>query len=191
MVRPGLVILGLWIVWALSWMLAALWSSRVASRPDLGSQIRYRIPMVIGVVLLLIPSHRYEGPLRLWHVGWAGAWTCVGLELLGILFAWWARIHLGALWSGNVTRKANHRVVESGPYGIVRHPIYTGLLLALLATATAKGTLPALAGLASLLLGIWMKARLEERWLMQELGEADYVDYRARVPMLLPYGPRG
>lgn len=189
--RPGLVILALWFLWAVSWTLAALWSSRTEARPDIGSQVRYRIPMVIGVVLMLVPAHRYEGPLRLWHVGWTGAWICVGLEALGILFAGWARIHLGTPWSGNVTRKADHRVVDSGPYGIVRHPIYTGLLLALAATTAAKGTIPAVVGLAALLLGIWMKAKLEERWLSQELGGNAYGDYRRRVPMLLPFGPRG
>jgi protein-S-isoprenylcysteine O-methyltransferase Ste14 len=189
MMRPGLVILGLWILWALSWALAALWSSRAQGRPDLGSQIRYRIPMVIGILLLLIPSHRYEGPLRLWHVGWIGAWTCVGLEALGILFAWWARIHLGTLWSGNVTRKADHRVVDSGPYGIVRHPIYTGLLLALLATAAAKGVVWSLGGFLILLGGLWLKARQEEQWLRRELGAEAYDAYRSRVPMLVPFLP--
>ncbi len=189
--RPGLFILGLWVVWGLSWALAALWSSRAEKRPTITSQVVYRIPMIIGVLLLLVRAHGYKGPLRLWHVGWIGAWICVGFEAAGILFAWWARIHLGTLWSGNVTRKADHRIVDSGPYGIVRHPIYTGLLLALLATAAAKGTIPGIAGFASLLLGIWMKARLEERWLTQELGDSAYGDYRRRVPMLLPFGPTG
>jgi len=93
-------------------------------------------------------------------------------------------------WS-QLTRKADHRVVDSGPYAVVRHPIYSGLLLSLLATAAVKGTLLGLGGFALLLLGIWMKARLEERWLIQELGEGAYVDYRKRVPMLLPFGPKG
>jgi len=110
---------------------------------------------------------------------------------LGIAFAWWARLHLGRLWSGRITRKVDHRVVDSGPYGIVRHPIYTGLLLSLLATSVAKGTVPGIAGFALLLLGIWMKAGLEERWLTQELGEGDYESYRRRVPMLLPFGRKG
>jgi protein-S-isoprenylcysteine O-methyltransferase Ste14 len=104
----------------------------------------------------------------------------------GIAFAWWARIHLGALWSGAVTRKFNHRIVDTGPYALVRHPIYTGLLSAAIATGVARGAWPALAGALILWLGIWMKARLEERFLSEELG-AEYAAYRARVPMLVPF----
>jgi protein-S-isoprenylcysteine O-methyltransferase Ste14 len=80
--------------------------------------------------------------------------------------------------------------VDSGPYALVRHPIYTGLLLALLATAAAKGTIFGVAGFLILLIGFWSKARLEERWLTAELGEDAYGSYRRRVPMLVPFGPR-
>jgi protein-S-isoprenylcysteine O-methyltransferase Ste14 len=69
--------------------------------------------------------------------------------------------------------------VDTGPYAIVRHPIYTGLLLALLATAIAEATVSAMAGFGLLVLGLWIKARIEERWLSEELGEDAYGDYRA------------
>jgi len=72
----------------------------------------------------------------------------------------------------------------------VRHPIYSGLLLSLLATAVAKGTVPGVAGFLLLCLGFYMKARQEERWLIQELGEGAYGEYRKRVPMLIPFGPK-
>ena len=65
---------------------------------------------------------------RLWDVGHDGAVVLALLTIPGFLFAWWARLHLGRLWSGTVTRKADHRIVDTGPYAIVRHPIYTGLL---------------------------------------------------------------
>lgn len=189
--HPAFAIVGLWAAWAASWSAAALWRDRTEARPPLGAEIRYRLPMIAGALLLLIPAHGYEGALRLWHVGWTAAWACVAVVALGIAFAWWARLHLGRLWSGRITRKVDHRVVDSGPYGIVRHPIYTGLLLSLLATSVAKGTVPGIAGFALLLLGIWMKAGLEERWLTKELGEGDYESYRRRVPMLLPFGRKG
>jgi len=81
-------------------------------------------------------------------------------------------------------------VVDRGPYGIVRHPIYTGILLSVFATAAVKGTVLGLAGAAIITLGIWMKARLEERWLREQLGADAYDSYRRRVPMLLPFGPK-
>lgn len=187
--RPGLVIVALWAVWLSSWLLAAIWSNRTAASPPIGEMVRYRVPMLLGAVLMFIPAHNYEGALRLWHIGWIAAWVCVALVALGIAIAWWARLYLGRLWSSSITRKADHHVVDTGPYRIVRHPIYFGLLLSLLATAAAKGTVLGLAGFALLLIGIVIKARQEERWLIQELGADLYADYRRRVPMLLPFGP--
>ena len=98
---------------------------------------------------------------------------------------WWARLHLGRLWSSGVTRKDGHHIVDSGPYAIVRHPIYTGLIGATAAAAIQAGTVAALAGVAVLSLGFWIKARLEERFLRGELGAEAYDSYRRRVPMLI------
>jgi len=189
--HPGIAIVGLWLLWGVSWLAAAWWSNSTEKRAGLGAEVGYRVIQLLGIVLFFVPAHGYEGPLRLWHVGWNGAWICVVLIALGFAFCWWARIHLGRLWSGAVTRKADHRVIDSGPYGLVRHPIYTGILLAVLATMAAKGTVLAVAGAILIGIGIWMKARLEERWLSQELGAGDYAAYRRRVPMLLPFGPKG
>jgi protein-S-isoprenylcysteine O-methyltransferase Ste14 len=188
--QPVLVILALWVGFALSWAAAALWSNTVEKRVGMRAELLYRIVVIAGGIVFLIPAHGYSGPLRLWHVTWAGVWICIALIVLGFAFAWWARIHLGALWSGAITRKQDHRVVDTGPYAIVRHPIYTGILLAILATAAAKGTILGLLGAAAITLGFWMKARLEERWLRQELGAEAYDAYRRRVPMLLPFGPK-
>jgi protein-S-isoprenylcysteine O-methyltransferase Ste14 len=122
----------------------------------------------------------------MWSVSVPLGWAMFAVVVAGIAFAWWARIHLGALWSGAVTRKFNHRIVDTGPYALVRHPIYTGLLSAAIATGVARGAWPALAGALILWLGIWMKARLEERFLSEQLG-SEYAAYRARVPMLVPF----
>lgn len=72
----------------------------------------------------------------------------------------------------------------------MRHPIHTGILLAVFATAALKGTILGLLGAFPITLGPWMKARLEERWLREELDPGAYDDYRRKVPMLVPFGPR-
>jgi protein-S-isoprenylcysteine O-methyltransferase Ste14 len=186
--RPHLVITGLWLAWALSWIAAAGWSNRTETRLALRAQLGSSLLLAVGGVLMFVPAHGYDGPLRLWHVGWTGAWACTALVAMGIAIAWWARLSLGRLWSARITRKADHQIVDSGPYAFVRHPIYSGLLLSLLATAVAKGTVLGVAAFLLLVLGIWSKARLEERWLSMELGADAHAAYRRRVPMLLPSG---
>jgi len=189
-VSPGRAIVLLWIAWALSWLAASWWTAATEKRAGMRREIAYRAVLVAGGVLFAVPAHRYEGVLRLWHVGFAAAWACAAFALVGFAFCWWARLHLGRLWSGQITKKAEHRVVDTGPYGVVRHPIYTGILLAVLATMIAKGTILGIAGAVLLTVGLWMKARLEEDWLRSELGAEAYDSYRRRVPMLVPFGPK-
>ena len=151
----------------------------------------YRIIQLVGTVIFIIPAHGYEGPLRLWRVTRNEAWFCTALIAIGALFCWWARIYLGSLWSGTITKKNNHHIVDTGPYAIVRHPIYTGLLLAVFVTAIAKGTILGLIGLVLIVAAFWRKAYLEEQWLSEQLGADNYEAYRQRVSMLIPFGPRG
>jgi protein-S-isoprenylcysteine O-methyltransferase Ste14 len=135
---------------------------------------------------MFAPLQGREWAFPLWQAGGVAGWACVAAELGGFVFAWWARIHLGKLWSGAITLKPDHRVVEDGPYRLVRHPIYTGILLALYASLAMTGSLAGIAGAALMTAGFVWKARIEESWLAGELGSA-YADYRRRVPMLVPF----
>ncbi len=191
-----------WDVWVVTWWAAAAWSARTVKRRTLSGQFPYRFLTLAGFVLLLAPdlkhvSGHYEivdwpGVLgeRFWTPPLAVGWTMVGVAAAGFLFAWWARIYLGRLWSGTITRKEGHSVIDTGPYRIVRHPIYTGILAAAVATAITTGSLHAILGALALIVGYWMKARLEERFLREELGAGTYDSYRGRVPMLVPFMPR-
>ncbi|RUW23971.1 isoprenylcysteine carboxylmethyltransferase family protein [Mesorhizobium sp. M4B.F.Ca.ET.215.01.1.1] len=186
--HPAPAIAALWLFWVVSWLAAAFWADPAAKRAGFREEARYRALWTIGAILLFVPAHGYVGRLRLWMPTLTEAWICVALVAVGLAFSWWARLHLGQLWSGTVTAKADHRVVDTGPYRLVRHPIYTGLLVAILATMAAKGTVWGVAGAAFLIVGIVVKARLEESFLRGELGTA-YDDYARRVPMLLPFAP--
>jgi len=77
-------------------------------------------------------------------------------------------------------------VIDTGPYGLVRHPIYSGITLASIATAALRGTASAWLGAAVMTLGWYVKARMEEGFLREELGEDAYDAYARRVPMLIP-----
>ena len=185
--QPEVVIYGLWIFWTVSWLAAAIWSSRTVKRPFFGSEVVYRFVTAIGAVMLFGSFRAGRSLPHLWPHNEMVDWAMAALTATGIAFTWWARIHLGRLWSGNVTKKADHHVVDTGPYGIVRHPIYTGIILASYATAVASGTLVAFVGATVMLLGWYIKARLEERFLRVELDAKAYDAYAARVPMLIPF----
>lgn len=188
---PQLAINYLWFLWFLTWIAAAFWSDRSAKRPGLGSELPYRVVTLTGAVFLFAMSSRsFHGAALLWTLPRNVNWTLFGAAAAGFLFCWWARITLGRLWSGWVSKKEDHRIVDNGPYGIVRHPIYTGIILAVWATAAIKGTIFALAGGVVMSLGFWIKARLEERFLRSELGVENYDAYSRRVPMLVPFGPK-
>ena len=185
---PETAIRALWFIWCTAWMAAAVWSDRSVKRPGTRYQLLYRAFVAIGAVLLFgIRRRPVDGELLLWRTSGPVAWLMVALTFLGLLFTWWARLHLGRLWSSNVARKADHHVVDTGPYGMVRHPIYTGIILASIATAALRGTVAAWLGVGVMTLGWYIKARLEEGFLREQLGAEEYASYARRVPMLVPF----
>jgi protein-S-isoprenylcysteine O-methyltransferase Ste14 len=186
-IRPRLAFAVIWIAWLVSWLAAALWARRTEKRVISLGTLFYRIVILAGAALLTPWAARKLDATPLWRVGFAGAYTLAGLTLAGLLFTWWARIYLGPLWSSSITRKEGHRVVDTGPYALVRHPIYTGLIAAIVASALAAATWTALLGAVFVAFGLWLKARIEERFLTAELGADAYGAYRRRVPMLLPF----
>lgn len=185
-ITPDIAFAVIWIGWIASWIAASLWSAPTQKRvPRLDAWI-YRAFLVAGAVLLTPWASRALAAERIWNIGYVGAYLAAAVALAGIAFAWWARIYLGRLWSSAITRKQGHRIVDTGPYAFVRHPIYSGLITAILASAIAEATRPALVGGVCVALGLWLKARIEERFLTAELGADAYGGYRRRVPMLFP-----
>jgi protein-S-isoprenylcysteine O-methyltransferase Ste14 len=185
---PDRMILALWVVWLASWVVAAFWSNRTEKGAGLAPEIAFRTLCWAGATLLLVAfSYRYSAQVQFWQLNAALKWILVALTAAGFLFVWWARIHLGRLWSDWLTKKAGHHVVDTGPYPLVRHPIYLGLIFAAFATAIEKGTSYALVGAAILTFGFYIKARREERFLRVELGEDAYDAYARKTPMLVPF----
>jgi protein-S-isoprenylcysteine O-methyltransferase Ste14 len=188
MSRPLLTIYVLWSIWALLWIGSAWWSSPTERRPSRGGDVLHQLMTFLGLAALLVVTRLRHGLLApLWRLDDSLEWTMAVATVLGFVFACWARLILGTLWSVRVERKENHRIIARGPYAIVRHPIYTGLITAALATALVKATPLALFGFVLVSAGLAIKARLEERFLAAELGEASYAEYRGRVPMLVPF----
>ncbi len=183
---PNALIAAAWIVWLFAWILAAGWSARTASHHDLGAESPSRV-LTLAAVVMVLASYWPLPEAVLWTTPEAIRWAMAALVMIGLGFTWAARLHLGPLWSSTSAPTEDHRIVDTGPYGIVRHPVYAGLLLAVFATAIERGRLEALAGALVLIAAISLRAKLEERLLRRDLGDAAYAGYRRRVPMLVPF----
>ena len=176
----------LWVAWGLYWWVAARNTKAVARRESAVSRLAHLVPLATAAILLAAPAlpgwlgRRWSAPrLDVYALG-------VVLVVAGLLFSVWARVVLGGNWSASVTLKHGHRIVRAGPYRWVRHPIYTGLLLALLGSALARGEWRGLVALTLAAAALWRKLRVEERWLVESFGSA-YADYRASTWALIPF----
>src|SRR4051812_12416278 len=184
---PSTVMVALWLVWLAGWWLGALKSARTVARASPGSQLTYSIFTWIGAALLFFNAVR--GGIfsaALYPSSPIVAWTGVALVVIGLSYAVWARLHLGKLWSARVTLKTEHRIIKTGSYTITRHPIYTGMLLALVGTVLVRDTVVGLIGFALITTGFVLKLRQEERMLTEHFGD-DYRVYRQEVPALIPH----
>jgi protein-S-isoprenylcysteine O-methyltransferase Ste14 len=175
----------LWPAWMVSWLVAAFWASRPAARPPLREQLLYWAMVAVGAVAIAW-SFVTDGRVMQWMPFDTLEQILFVIALVGLAITWWARIHLGTLWSGTVTRKAHHKVIKTGPYAIVRHPIYAGISLALIATVLLRPNWLGIAGAALIIASFVIKYRLEERFLMQELGP-EYKHYKKVTPALVPF----
>lgn len=184
----GRILIGLlWIGWAGYWIIAARNNLTNRRTESLLTGASYRVLLVIGILLLALPVRsRTFLELFLWPQSTLTVMTGLTMTIGGLSIAIWARRHLGRYWSGRITLKVNHRVIQSGPYALVRHPIYSGILLALVGTVVSIGTVQSCLGLAMMFLSFVRKLTLEERWLCTDLG-AEYENYRHRVKALIPY----
>jgi len=180
-------ILGLlWAAWLAGWCLAAAFSARTIVRQSRAARLAHSLLFCAGGVLIVRhPLRSAALESRLLPDGDVIAWVGVLIVILGLACAVRARIQLGRLWSGTVTLKEGHAIVRTGPYALSRHPIYTGLLTALVGTVLVRGTGQDLAGFVVIVLGVRVKIRQEEHLLEGHFGQI-YRSYRAEVPALIP-----
>jgi protein-S-isoprenylcysteine O-methyltransferase Ste14 len=180
------LILWLWSAWGLYWCITALSNKSTVRRESLGSRMAHLVPLVVGGVLLAwrdVPLGWLGA--RLWPRSVGAYWLGVALIAVGLALAVWARVHLGRNWSGTVTVKEGHELIRSGPYAWVRHPIYTGLITAVLGTAITSGTVRAMLGLLVIAASLLRKLQAEEIF-MRETFPGEYERYSAAVPALIP-----
>jgi protein-S-isoprenylcysteine O-methyltransferase Ste14 len=173
-----------WVAWFTCWFALAVFAKRSKWSEGALARLQHVLPMAAGFLLIF---HDRDHPLfwgRLYDHP-AARWAGTALALLGLLFAVWARLHLGRNWSGVITLKEGHRLVRSGPYRVLRHPLYTGFLSAILGTALAAATGDAFLGFAAILVAFLFTLRREEALLTREFGD-EYVQFRRDTAALVP-----
>ncbi len=175
-----------WLALCAVWFLGTISNKRDERRLSSRNIGLHMLILGASFAVLAIPALR-RGPLG-WRVvpysGWIGdLGDC--LQLAGCAFAIWARVYIGRNWSGTVTLKEGHALVLDGPYRIVRHPIYSGLSLAILGRAMENGVLGGFVAFLALFFEWKRKSLLEERWMVERFGE-EYRRYRERVKGLIP-----
>lgn len=175
-----------WLVFLVYWIVAAFRVNRMRSPEPPARRIIF-ILLIVITLILFNADPRYFGPLnrRFVHRGFWIAVTGALLTVAGIAFAIWARNHIGRFWSGSVAIREDHQLIRTGPYSRIRHPIYTGILVALAGTTLAVGNYRALLAFVIILVSLIYKARLEEALLTREFGPA-FDDHRRHTCFFLP-----
>ncbi len=174
----------MWLGWIIYWIASSQFVLKT-KKSETWQRLHFP-PTTIGVLTVFFGpgidifnwGPLYDGAL----IGWFG----VLVTAAGHGFSIWARIHIGKYWSGTVALKEDHRIVDTGPYRLVRHPIYTGLLSAVLGTAMAAGTKEAFFGFAVMIPGYIIKWKREEKIMLGEFGPA-YADYMRRTKVIIPF----
>ena len=181
------IISGCWLVFVAVWLIAAGSTKRTVYRETQAQRLRYWVLLVIAC-LLLVYGRELPYPLSLRIIPHAAPIACAAAALCvsGLALAIWARITLGRNWSGVVTLKEEHELVERGPYQFVRHPIYTGILTMFFATALSRGYLPGFVGTLLMFASFWIKLRDEEKLMLQQFPER-YRAYQQRTKRIIPF----
>lgn len=175
-----------WFALAAFWFITSLGVKQKAKAESSGQRLTHLSLLIAGALLLfkndwpwaLLQARLY--PDAVW-IRWTGA----GLTLAGVLFAIWARICLGRNWSAEVQIKQDHQLVRTGPYNYIRHPIYTGVLLALLGNAVAIGEVRGALAFVLIVVGFIKKAKKEESFLAGQFGSA-FSEHLRRTGFFLP-----
>ena len=177
-----------WLAVAFYWV----WSARRVKKPTqtepfIKRFVAYWLPLLVAVLLLGPGEWFGHTLLREQFVPHSTVVESIGLSLciFGAALAIWSRHILGRNWSGTVQLKQDHELIERGPYRLIRHPIYSGLLLLFTGNAVMVGDWRGILAIAIVFASFWRKLRLEEQWLSGHFGET-YRLYVQRTKALVP-----
>jgi protein-S-isoprenylcysteine O-methyltransferase Ste14 len=174
----------LWAIFALYWTLSGRNSAPTQSAESSASTFVHQLLLLISLLLVVLPLPWLKGSIPIDRFRFLAP-LGLFIQSASLLFAVWARWHLGRNWSGAVRIAVDHELIRTGPYRFLRHPIYTAMLGMTLGTAIVSGRYQAFLGIAILVLAYLRKTRLEEQALLDNFGAA-YEDYRRDTWALVP-----
>ncbi len=179
----------IWISLLLFWILSARNNKPSIHKESILTRILlYWLPIVIAM-LLLGPGQWFGHTLIrenfVEHTNFVGS---IGLLIAfaGLILACWSRYLLGKNWSLSVQKKENHELIKSGPYSILRHPIYTGILLIFIGNTIIVGDYRGIIAVVIVFFSFWFKLKKEEKWLIEIFGEK-YHNYTKTTKAILPF----
>jgi len=176
-----------WIVQAAYWTLSMVRTKTTVRHQSVPSRLLHLI-LIVPAFWLLFERASNFGVLDMRFIPLHSgiAWAGFAVTIAGLVFALWARMTIGTNWSGTVTLKQDHELIRSGPYRLVRHPIYTGLLFAAMGTAVAFGVLRGLLGAFLMFIAFFQKSRVEEQFMVEQFN-GEYLAYRNSVKAIIPF----
>lgn len=180
----GKLIFALWILFYSYWAISAIGVKKsVRGRPWLESACLRILLAIIALVLFRVFHVFVRVPVRSSNSIADGVGVC--LCLAGQGFAVWARRHLGRNWGIPMSLKEGHELITTGPYRYLRHPIYTGILLAMLGSSIAVGRVWLV---VLMVVGLFLiySARTEEQLMMQAFPR-EYPEYKKKTKALIPF----
>lgn len=183
---PITIVRAAWGVLLAVWLIFMFTNKRTSERDRPASQVWYRSSTVLSY-LLMFTSVFWVGVLGEQWIARGPVEESVGATLTGIGtgLAIWARLSIGRNWSGVVTVKEEHQLVRIGPYAWIRHPIYTGLITAMIGTAFINRHWAGIVAVLMMTAGFVFKSRIEERYMIRTFG-SQYEEYRAHSGAFLP-----
>jgi len=179
----GGIIEWMWIIWGAYWYISSRSVKTAVKRESGAGRFLHLALMAIGISLFAVRLDLLNSRF-LPSAPWMNL-ASVALVAAGVGLSFWARYHLGQYWSSSVSLKEDHRIIETGPYAYLRHPIYSGIIVAVLGSVLMSGTYRALVGFLVIVTALCIKASREEQLLSGELGSA-YTEYRRNTGFLVP-----
>ncbi|MBN2637925.1 MAG: isoprenylcysteine carboxylmethyltransferase family protein [Bacteroidales bacterium] len=186
-IKIGLIVI--WLLFLSYWIILAQVTKKVKSQePLLPRFLKYWLPIIIAAYLSGPGEWFGHTWIRENFVPHSNQVGLIGISIcfVGLVTVIWSRYNLGKNWSFSVQVKEDHELIQNGIYKIIRHPIYTGLLLLFIGNTLINGDYRGIIAVVIVSISLWFKIKKEEKLLFEIFGK-DYIEYKNKTKALIPF----